>query len=856
MVNKADFKYIPVIKQAGRDMKFHYVEEHLEGQLPKYGIKAKCELVTSIERLKEFAETCKDKIIAVDTETTGLSYSTDYIVGFSISLDSYSGIYVPIRHKIRIAVKEKIALKDENGNVLYTKAGKERTKTVVSYNYSEQTKNVNDKEALDILFQIMKDAKRVLMYNAEFDLNMIKKEGYNVRKIRTFDVMILPYVFDPENKKKGLKETTKLVLGRWVPKFKDVTGSEEGEFQYLDPENGYEYACYDTMGTYGIFFKLKPEVDKLLSRYPHPLKIDDKPYDILSNDNKLIKAFVDYYGHTGMLIDNEVAKQYKEKIIKDLADVSAKVYPYFGKGQFSLSPSSNEFKRNMAEAEIVTGALTDTGNISFGKKGIKEFSRSMRDLKGILNNFSLIDFSIGRLDIRKNIQSKRLSDIIKIHYKPYFQISETVNTLKIKAKDGSKIAADEFYITLQHMLEKETEKLNVLKDIQTISSLNKALNSYIEKLTNVKSCKMRYKLMGTSSCRLASGNSSNKKEKNDYYIGLNAQNLTKPHACTWRAQQDYGKDHILGWTFDYVEPSFYDAHKNDSEYYFVEGAVPEENIRRCVIAPKGRTIASLDYSGQEVRTIALLSKDRQMLEVLYESDHPDKFPEAVDIHTATAYKIWGKENYSKDLRKKAKACVFATNYGGNEFTIAQNLDIPVQEAKEILKGFESVYKEMFQWKAREIQKMYENQGVVFSAFGRPRQFITRINQAYELGKEEDKQITDKMRRMVERRVASHQVQSFCGDILRVVLMKLYQRYFKHRDEHIDFLSTIHDEINFTIDDDVLVDYVREIEEIMRFDALKGKIDIHAGIALGRTFGSCFEFNWADENKTILIPERL
>ena len=77
-----------------------------------------------------------------------------------------------------------------------------------------------------------------------------------------------------------------------------------------------------------------------------------------------------------------------------------------------------------------------------------------------------------------------------------------------------------------------------------------------------------------------------------------------------------------------------------------------------------------------------------------------------------------------------------------------------------------------------------------------------------------------------------------------------------RDKHIDFLSTIHDEINFTIDDEVLIDYVREIEEIMRFDAFKGKIDIHAGIALGRTFGSCFEFNWTDKNKTILVPERL
>ena len=74
-------------------------------------------LIKSIEELKEFGIKCNGRIMAFDTETTGLSYGKDKIVGFSMSLDSYSGVYVPIRHQIKHITKEKIDKLDENGNL-------------------------------------------------------------------------------------------------------------------------------------------------------------------------------------------------------------------------------------------------------------------------------------------------------------------------------------------------------------------------------------------------------------------------------------------------------------------------------------------------------------------------------------------------------------------------------------------------------------------------------------------------------------------------------------------------------------------------------------------------------------------
>ena len=95
------FKYESIIPQAPTDMKFHYWEENEQGEKVLRVHSENFKLITDIEELKTYIEKCKDKLIAFDTETTGLTYYKDNIVGFSISLDEWSGFYVPIRHKIK-----------------------------------------------------------------------------------------------------------------------------------------------------------------------------------------------------------------------------------------------------------------------------------------------------------------------------------------------------------------------------------------------------------------------------------------------------------------------------------------------------------------------------------------------------------------------------------------------------------------------------------------------------------------------------------------------------------------------------------------------------------------------------------
>ena len=268
-----------------------------------------------------------------------------------------------------------------------------------------------------------------------------------------------------------------------------------------------------------------------------------------------------------------------------------------------------------------------------------------------------------------------------------------------------------------------------------------------------------------------------------------------------------------------------------------------------------RYVVSLDYDAQEYRLMAILSGDRQMLQNFYDG---------IDPHTASAYAIWGEENYNKAKRKKAKIFNFLNNYSGGASTLSQQLDIPVQEAEEMIRKYNETFFEMYNWKLKEIDRMYQNNGIVFNAFGRPRNFKGWIdvidenrnnyNDWYE--KEVAEKSSNRVKSAVERRVSSHIIQGTAGDILRLVLYRLYKRYFKNRDPHIDFMSTVHDEINYTIDREVATGYIKELEQIMTFDTLDKTLPITTSTDIGFTYGNMFPFIWEDESKQVLIPKRV
>ena len=851
--DKELLKYKAVYPQAPIDMQYHYKDGDVLKIRPETST-----LIRSVDELREYVESCRGLKIAVDTETTGLSYGDDFIVGFSIAKDMYHGIYVPIRHQIKRVDKIDKPLLDENGNQLYTKAGKARTKKTTETTIFENPLNLDDKACLDLLYEAMLNAQLVLMHNSEFDLTMIGQEGYDVMKCKTFDTTILTYLYDSENKSwNKLKEASKIVLGRYPMKFAEALGEEEN-FRFVDLDVAYPYGASDALNTFGLFEKLYPAVKNLIAKAPKIMtfKGEDKPYNVISRDNELIRAFTDYYNRVDLLVDTNAAKEYQKYIEETLQSTEKQIYEFFNKGFFNLATGSTEFKDTMREFNIVTGAVTDKGAPSYGKEGIAEMDRNLSKLKEILSDFKGIEYreSTGAFNKRQNKTALLLTDLIKLYGGGQFQMTDSANLLTLRTVEGIKCTKKEMFDELKLMYKKVQKNMQILQLIQKRSSLMKALNSYIEKLTQVTKCHMRYRLQGTASGRLSSGNGSKSdKRKNHYFIDLNAQNLTKPHSAYYKAIPSDEEGNILGWKFELVTEEYYHQHKEDE--IIVEGSDPKNNIRNCLVAPEGRYILSLDYSAQEYLVLAILSGDHKMI---------NNFKNGIDPHTATAYIIWGEENYDRQKRKKAKGANFLQNYCGGAATLAKNLNIPLEEAEEIIRKYEEGFFECVQWKRKVMDDCIKKQdGVCYTLFGRPRQFKSRLTTSADLsikgmemgGYNAYTSKANGMMKAVERRIVSHHIQSTCGDICRWDLIRLYRKYFKHRNPDIDFMTTVHDEINFTATKEKAVNFAREIDDIMTITDFREDLPIRTSIDVGYTLGVLFPFEWEDETRQRLVPKR-
>lgn len=850
-----NFRYIPAEPEAPFDTEFHTKNEDgtYSYHLDKY------KMVQSIEELIEIKNLCHGKLIAVDTESTGLAYFQDYIVGFSIAISSSvkdTSYYVPIRHKIKTEVsRETVTRLDDLGEVVLTPAGRASKVTSITYEYNDSPYNVDAKKALDIFYEIMLNAKGNLLHNAEFDFIMLQGEGYDTQPIKFYDTMVLTYQIDAESNLKGLKPAEKHYLGRHRPNFEETIGGAEN-FQFTDPSETTFYAAVDPQSTFGLYEVLKPRLQKIMEAHKDTVVIKGIKYDTIKKDNQLIKAFVEYYSHAQIYIDKQVAVDYKEKVVKDLIELKLKIYDYFKRGTFNLSTSSKEFKLAMEKTNIVTGALTKKGAPSYGKEGLKALSRNLNNLELYLKNEKEIHYADSILDISANLVSYSVSKIIDTYGKDYFLGKYVGNNSYRALSVGKKVLnRKEFLETLNVLLEKERGKYKALKDIQSNSSLNKAVNSYISKLTEVDSCRMRYKLFATKSGRLASGNGSrsDKKVKNKYYIDLNAQNLSKPASCFYRAYKSESERNLVGWKFARVKDSYALSHLETD--YIVEGFHPVFNIRDCIVAPKGKIVMSIDYESQEARILALLSQDKIMI---------DNFLAGIDPHTATAYGIWGKENYNKVIRKKAKMTNFLINYGGGYATLSNNAEIPLDEAKDIVSKYEKVFWQAMAWKAKRVDKMYHSDGIVYTLFGRPRRLGPFVKVAHNNMKEDDS--SDMIRKCngfikaAERRVASHEIQGLAGDLCRYILIKLYNRYFKKeiKDKDLDFINAVHDEINFyvTNEKETILKYSRDLQDLMKFELPQWQLPLTTSLDLGYSWGNCFNFEFTDASRTVLEPKRV
>jgi len=202
-----------------------------------------------------------------------------------------------------------------------------------------------------------------------------------------------------------------------------------------------------------------------------------------------------------------------------------------------------------------------------------------------------------------------------------------------------------------------------------------------------------------------------------------------------------------------------------------------KEIRKAFIPDVDSVFLSVDYSQIELRIMAHLSSDVNMLEA-FNSGH--------DIHTATAAKIYKipLDEVTSDMRRKAKTANFGIIYGISVFGLSDRLSIPRAEAKELIDGYFTTYPDVKKYMDDAIQKAKEN-GYVETLFGRKR-FLPDINSQNSI-----------VRGFSERNAINAPIQGTAADIIKIAMVRIQAR-LENENLQAKMTMQVHDELNFTV----------------------------------------------------------
>lgn len=202
-----------------------------------------------------------------------------------------------------------------------------------------------------------------------------------------------------------------------------------------------------------------------------------------------------------------------------------------------------------------------------------------------------------------------------------------------------------------------------------------------------------------------------------------------------------------------------------------------KEIRKAFIPEENSLFLSADYSQIELRVMAHLSNDQNMIEA---------FRNGLDIHAATAAKIYKVplEQVTSEMRRQAKTANFGIIYGISAFGLAERLGISRTEAKTLIDEYFLAYPKIKTYIESAIKKAKEN-GYVETLLGRKR-FLPDINSQNSV-----------VRGFAERNAVNAPIQGSAADIIKIAMVNI-QRKLEKENLQAKMILQVHDELNFTV----------------------------------------------------------
>ncbi|HAO04917.1 MAG TPA: DNA polymerase I, partial [Chitinophagaceae bacterium] len=201
-------------------------------------------------------------------------------------------------------------------------------------------------------------------------------------------------------------------------------------------------------------------------------------------------------------------------------------------------------------------------------------------------------------------------------------------------------------------------------------------------------------------------------------------------------------------------------------------------IRKAFIPRNDQyVLVSADYSQIELRIVAAISGDKNMCQA---------FKEGIDIHTATAAKVFNvkPEAVTKEMRYKAKSVNFGIIYGQSAFGLAENIGVSRSEAKEIIDTYKKQFSSIQKYMDGSINFAKEN-GYVQTLMGRKR-WLKDINSA-----------NFTVRGFAERNAINSPIQGTAADMIKMAMIKIDDAFKKNKFQS-KMLLQVHDELVFDV----------------------------------------------------------
>jgi DNA polymerase-1 len=360
-------------------------------------------------------------------------------------------------------------------------------------------------------------------------------------------------------------------------------------------------------------------------------------------------------------------------------------------------------------------------------------------------------------------------------------------------------------------LELITDKIkifNFIKNTFNLSSnkqmLNVLVNVYKIKLTDTNEKTINKHLEGNPIIYKLLNYRGFDKEVSSFDTGY----LSKINPKTGRLHTFYHQVGARTGRFSSTDPNMQNV-KGKAE----EGE-ESSKYRRCFVAAEGKKLISADYSQQELRILADITRDRRMLET---------FEKQLDPHIVTATGLFHKayEEITKPERSRGKTLNFAINYGTTEYGLDRNFDIPKAEGREYIKNYFLFYEDYSNYVNYVSEKIWEY-GFASTLLGRKRFYTKKTLYEPGLNPQYYKEKT-------LRSLRNHMIQGTGADMTKVALANIF--YGNPFGNKLKILLQVHDEIVFECDEDIVevaVDYIREEmlkAESMFLKVVQPKVDV-------------------------------